>query len=140
MYKKILFVLLAAVSLSACKNSLNNVACGTQVCTDEFAYLGITIKAGTDTLVAVSNIKVVNLRTNKEVERPLYPPNVDFVRNTVLIADDSTKNQFSSAGDDVQITATNTKTNQTKSITIKISGKCNCHVAKVSGPDELVFD
>jgi len=140
MRAKLLLVLLIAVGLSACKNSTNNSACGTEMCTAEFASIGIEATDNTDSLIYLKDVKVINKRTNKPVKLPVAQPGGIHAPNYVPIANDNTKDEFSTAGDDIEITATNKATNQTKTITLKISGGCNCHVAKVSGADKLVFD
>jgi hypothetical protein len=140
MRAKLLLMLLIAGGLWACKNSTNNSACGMDVCTAEFATLGIEATNGTDSLIYIKDLKIINKRTNKAVKLPLPPSNAYYAPNYMLIADDNTKGEFSTGGDDIEITATNKATNQTKTITLKISGGCNCHVAKVSGPDKMVFD
>jgi hypothetical protein len=91
-------------------------------------------------MVAVKDVTVINLRTKKPVTPPLYPPATHYTPNTMLIASDGTREEFSSAGDDVEITATNTATGQIKKTVVKISGGCNCHVSRVSGPIKLIFD
>jgi hypothetical protein len=47
---------------------------------------------------------------------------------------------YSTDGDIIKVSATDPATNQTKSVNMKISGGCNCHVAKISGPDTVKFD
>jgi hypothetical protein len=68
------------------------------------------------------------------------PPYVDFIAGSELIASDATKDEYSTDGDDIRITATSASTEQVKTVIIKISGGCNCHVAKLSGPDIVKFD
>lgn len=141
MLKKIplILLLLVAASFSACeKNSTS--ACGTQSCTAVYAYVGVQFQDASGSFAPVKDVKLLNLRTNKEIPSPPYPPGVEFFAGFTMIASDDTKSEFSTDGDDIRITATNSTTGQVKSAVVKISGGCNCHVNKISGPDSIVFD
>ncbi|MBD1392469.1 hypothetical protein [Mucilaginibacter glaciei] len=139
MLKKLYLLLVLLVGFAACtKNS--NQAC-TTACTAQYiyTYAGIVLNDSKNPNAKFNNITVLNLRTQKAVVLPLYPPNVDFVAGFVLVAANDNKGEFSTAGDDIRITATNSVTGETKSAVIKISGGCNCNIAKISGPDKLDF-
>ncbi|HEK21164.1 MULTISPECIES: hypothetical protein [unclassified Mucilaginibacter] len=137
--KRLCILLLVLVcGLSACKK--NKGGCAAQVCTDEFASVGIVFTNSDGSAVALSDIEVINLRTNKPVQRPPMPPAIDYVPGLVLLANDNTKAEFSSKGDDVRITVKSSQTGKVKSVTLKIAGGCNCHVSKLSGPDTVAFD
>jgi len=56
------------------------------------------------------------------------------------IATDSNLDEFSTGGDNVQISATHPDTHQIKTAVVKIAGGCACHISKISGPDTVVFD
>ena len=140
MLKKLSLIFLLAVGLSACKKNNNSSGCGVKTCTAEYVSFGIIYTDSQDRTITVKDVTVINLRTKKPVTPPPYPPAIDYIPNFQLIASDSNKDEFSSTGDDVQITATNTATGQIKTTILKISGGCNCHVAKLSGPDKLLFD
>jgi hypothetical protein len=140
MRKTILLILLAAISLSACKKNNNHTACGTQACTATYAYLGIIFNDSNGGVANVKDVAVINMRTGKPLKLPPYPPAVDFIYGSILIASDENKDQFSTNGDDIKITATSATTGQVKTAVIKISGGCNCHVEKISGPNKMVFD
>lgn len=137
--KRLFTLLLVLVcGLSACKK--NKGGCAAQVCTDEFASVSVIVTDSDGSAVALSDIEVTNLRTNKPVQRPPMPPAIDYVPGLVLLANDNTKAQFSSAGDDVKVTVRSSQIGKTKSVGLKIAGGCNCHVSKVSGPDKVAFD
>lgn len=140
MYNKLLIVLVMATSLSACKKNGNKQACGTQMCDASFAYLGVIFNNNKGEAAGVKNLTVINLRTGKAVKMPTYPPNVDFIAGSFLIASDENKGEFSTQGDDIKITATSALTGQIKTTTLKISGGCNCHVQKISGSEKVTFD
>ncbi|WP_295721471.1 hypothetical protein [Mucilaginibacter sp.] len=142
MMKKITYLLLLVTFLSACKTDKQKNGCGLQTCTANYAYLGIRFIDKESKPVSFSNFTAVNLRTNKSLTPLQYPPNIniDFVAGFVLLASDANIKDFSTDGDDVKISATNTATSQTKTATLKIAGGCGCHVTKVSGPDKVVFD
>jgi hypothetical protein len=140
MNKKLTLFILFVVTLSACKNNKQSNGCGLQACTASYAYLGIRFTDNSNKPVGVSNFTAVNLRTNKPLSKVTYPPAIDFVAGFVLVATDDNIKDFSTEGDDVKITATEVATNRNKTVIIKISGGCNCHVSKVSGPDMVAFD
>jgi hypothetical protein len=140
MRKATLFILLAAIGLSACKKNNNHTACGTQTCTASFVYIGVAFNNSNGEATSVKDVTVVNMRTGKPLKLPPYPPAVDFMYGSILIASDENKDQFSTQGDDIKITATSATTGQVKIAVIKISGGCNCHVEKISGPVKIVFD
>ena len=136
--KKIVVLLLIAVC-SAC-SSKQNKACGIQMCDYKYVTVGVVFKNSKDSAVTIKNITAINLRTNKPLAVEQNPGNIDFVYNYVLLASDAHIKDFSTAGDDVKISATNAATLQTKTAVIKIAGGCSCHVSKISGPDTIIFD
>jgi len=137
--KQILPLLLIAFCFS-CKNNKQSNGCGMQPCTASFAYLGIRLIDNQGHAVTPKNFSAVNLRTSKTLTPMQYPPAIDFVAGFVLITSDANIKDFSTEGDDVKITATDSLTNQTKTTTLKIAGGCNCHISKISGPDTIEFD
>jgi len=140
MIKKVSFLLLLIAVFAACKGNKQENGCGVQSCTLEYTYLGIVITDKQNTYPAITGFSAINLRTNKALSPVKYPPNIDFVAGFTLLATDDNIKDFSTDGDDVKITATNTATHQTLSATIKVAGGCGCHVKKISGPDKIVFD
>ncbi len=139
MYKSLSILLLSIVLLSACsKNKPQKPACGSQVCTAIFATVGIHFTDKQGNAIAVENFTVFNLSSNKILTPGV--PNLDLVKGYYIIASDSDKQDFSTDGDNIRVSATDPATNQTKTATFKISGGCNCHVGKLSGPDTLAFD
>jgi hypothetical protein len=136
MIKKLAILLLIACCFS-CHKDKEQAGCGTQQCTKSNGVIGISFADKDGNAVTVKNYSATNQRTNAKVPVPGY---YDTVPGFYIIADDSTKDQFSTEGDDILISGTHPTTNQTKTITYKISGGCNCHVEKLSGPANVVFD
>jgi hypothetical protein len=141
MLKKVTLLLcLSALGISACTKNSKNTACNIQqACTEEFRSFGIQFVNSAGDNVEVKDVTVVNLRTNKPiVARNVLDPG--FSPNIYFVATDSNKDEFSSEGDEVKITATSTGSNKTAFAIVKISGgSCNCHISKISGPDKIVF-
>ena len=135
-----LIIILAAVILfeSCTKTQQKNSACGTQVCSAIFAAVGIHYTDNTGKPIAVSNFTVFDVTSNKQ----LYPgvPNWDLVLGYYIVASDSNIKDYSTDGDIIKVSATDSATGQTKTVNLKISGGCNCHVARLSGPDTVAFD
>jgi hypothetical protein len=134
----LIIILTAVVLFASCsKTQQKNTACGTQVCSDIFAIIGIHYVDNTGKPIAVSNFTVFDVTSNKQ----LYPglPTADFVVGYYVVASDSNIKDYSTDGDVIKVTATDPATGQTKIVNLKISGGCNCHVAKLSGPDTVAF-
>ncbi len=140
MNRSVLFILITAISFSACKSNKQTTGCGLQTCTASFAYLGIRITDKDGKAANLKGFTAINLRTNKALTPVQYPPAIDFVPGYMLLASDTNIKDFSTGGDDVKITATDSLTNKTKIATLKIAGGCSCHITKISGPDLVAFD
>nr|WP_294945819.1 hypothetical protein [uncultured Mucilaginibacter sp.] len=140
MLRKLSFALLLLTGFSACNKANLPVGCdANQNCTLEFRSLGVTFVDKDGNNIAVKDISVTNLRTNTAVvAKNVIDPG--FSPNTYYVATDSNKDEFSTEGDDIKITATSTATNKTVSAALKISGGCNCHINKLSGPEKIVFE
>lgn len=137
MLKRLTFVFIVALS-AACRTSSNQPGCDTKVCTDIFVTVGLQFVDNTGKLIQVEGFSAINQRTHLNMMPA--PQNQALITGYFDIADDNMKSQLSTDGDDILITATNPATHQTKTVTLKVSGGCNCHVAKISGPDTVTFD
>jgi hypothetical protein len=138
MYKKFSFLLLILLISQACNKNKVTPGCHLQVCTDIFTSIGATFEDNQGQPIAIENLQVKNLHTNLNLTRRVN--NVLWVIGYYIIADDSALKQLSTDGDDIQVSATNPATNQTKTTIFKIEGGCNCHVIKISGPDKIMFN
>ncbi|WPU95433.1 hypothetical protein SNE25_07845 [Mucilaginibacter sabulilitoris] len=138
MKKCILFLLI--IACSACSKKSHQAApCNPGMCTMMFTTIGIHFVDKTGKDAVIKDFKAVNLRTNKNIKtEPIGGPgsNASFH----VIATDGNMKEFTNEGDDVKITATDSVTNQTKSVIVKLAGGCACHISKLSGPDTLAFD
>lgn len=141
MYKKLLLVLVIAISLSACKKNAKKSGCdANQICSAQFVSFGVTFTDNQGKPTIVEEYSLKNLNTGKPVTRIPTSAIIDYVAGFVLVANDGIKSEFSVNGDDVEITAKSKATGQVKKVIVKVSGGCNCHVAKLSGPDTVKFD
>jgi len=141
MYNKLLLVLVLAISLSACKKNGKKTGCdANQICTEQFVSLGVAFTDNQGKPTVVDEYSLKNLRTGKPVTRTSMGAYPDVVAGFIWVANDGIKGEFSSEGDDVEITAKSKATGQVKKVVVKVSGGCNCHVAKLSGPDTVKFD
>jgi len=138
MYKNLIILFIAASSLVSCHKTKQKTPCGPQVCTYQFATIGINYFDKNNNPVVVSGFTVIDLRTNKNIVH-IIPPN-SRPSNYMEVVDDNNIKDLSIEGDDIRVSATNPATNQTKTVSLKISGGCNCHVTKISGPDTVKFD
>jgi ABC-type Fe3+-hydroxamate transport system substrate-binding protein len=139
MLKRItLLLFVCAIGFSACTQKKSGCDAA-QACTADFRSVGVKFVDKEGNPLAVKDLVVTNLRTNtaviaKNVLDPGFSP--DFH----TIATDSNKDDFSTDGDEIKITATSTATNKTATATLKISGGCNCHINKLSGPEKIVIE
>jgi len=138
MLKRLTWIVLIALG-SACGKLSDHPGCKTQICTQIFATIGINFTDNTGKPIGVIDFNAMNQRTHLKLLRTI-PQNEMLMIGYYVVADDGMKSQLSTEGDDILITATNPATHQTKTVTLKVSGGCNCHVAKISGPDTVAFD
>lgn len=135
MIKKIFFLLLIACFFGCEKKQSDTLDCPAQPCTLMFASINVQFKDGSGNFVAVKNFTVVNQRTKESLSST--NPAMDGYHT---IVDDGIRNKLSTEGDEIIVTATHPTNGQTKSATYKISGGCNCHVERISGPQVITFD
>ena len=138
MYKKLIILFVVAASLASCDKVKPRTPCGPQVCTDVFATIGVHYFDKTGKLLVVTDFTVFNVTSNKLLHPGM--PSIDTITGDYVVASDYNKMDYSTDGDVIKVSATDPSTNQTKTVNFKISGGCNCHVAKISGPDTVKFD
>ena len=138
MLTKIKALLIIILVTSCNKSRLANPACPLKICTDIFTTIGVTFTDKTGDPITIENLQVLDVRTSKNL--PLEPNGVFYILGYYRIADDSDLNQLTTEGDDVNVTATNPATKQTLTTLFKIAGGCNCHVMKITGPQQIMFN
>jgi hypothetical protein len=135
---KIIPCLLLIVLLSAChKKEAAPPACPILFCPLQWPIV-VTYVNNIDSAVVVKDFHAVDLRTDKPVVAGGTWP---LKRGTYAVADYTDGKLFSAEGDDVQVTATDSLTNQSKTVTFKIAlPACSCGMVKMSGPDTVKFN
>ena len=141
MNHKFPIVVFLLVMLASCKQleDQQKPACATQACTKEFRTVSVKFLDKDGNQITVDNYKSVNMRTNlllhdNAILVPgVYPPYYN-------VANDNDLDKLSDEGDNIEISGTNSATGLTQTAVIKVSGGCNCHISKVSGPDSLKFN
>ena len=136
MIKKIFIVLLTVGFFGCTKKQSELLDCPAQPCTLLFASISVQFQDKNGNAVEVKNFTAVNQRTNETLSSG--SPGLNGTGYT--IADDGMRSKLSTKGDDVVVTATHPTNGQIKTATYKISGGCNCHVDKISGPQIIAFD
>lgn len=138
--KKIALSLLIALSVSGCKKNKTNTACEDKMCTYEFRSVGFRFLDNKGEGTEVKDFKVINQRTGARVTAN-SSTNTNLIKGAFVIVDDGNTRSLSEEGDDLIITGISVQTNQTKSAVIKVSGgRCACHINKLTGPDQIIFD
>jgi DNA-binding beta-propeller fold protein YncE len=139
-FTKIIASVFVIAAFTACSKKLKTEGCPTgQMCTMEFAALTVNFVDKAGNAVTVKSVKVLNLRTNVAILAQGMGSMVSQAGRYVFVTDGN-KKQLSTEGDDLKITATNAATNKMVTAIVKVSGGCNCHVSKVSGADNIVFE
>jgi len=139
MREKLLLILGCAL-LFACHKNNNQSGCGVQVCSDIFKQINVVFTDKAGQRIYVTQFSALNQRTNLPLVTKVNLGIPVAMTYSYLVADDSMRDQLSTGGDNVLVTATNSTTGQIKSTLFNISGGCNCHVQKLSGPDTVKFD
>lgn len=134
----LLFSLLALFIAGCGKNPQPRLGCNTGVCTLEFASINILFTDNADKPVNVQNFSAINQRTGLKLDVNPAPSMPGGTVGTYVIANDNTRDQLSDEGDNILVSGT--YAGQTKTAILKISGGCNCHVQKKSGPSVIKFD
>ncbi|SDE49196.1 hypothetical protein SAMN04488024_12515 [Pedobacter soli] len=140
MIKKTAWLLLIALSVLSCKKNKTKTDCRDKMCTYEFRSVGFRFMDNKGEGAEVKDFSVINQRTGEKVMANSSMTS-NLVKGAFIIADDGNVRSLSEQGDNLKITGTSVQTNQTKSAVIKVSGgECACHIAKLSGPDQIAFD
>jgi hypothetical protein len=135
-------ILLALLSVAACKSQKksSNNGCEAVMCTQEFKMIPVKLISTSGKEVTFKSYKIMEVATGKEVKNNNDLPNTGENANTLIIADDSHLRQFAEKGTDLQLQITRADDKVVKA-DFKISGgKCACHVAKLTGPDQVDID
>lgn len=132
-------LLLAAFVFSACSPKTTGGCPTGQMCTMIFTTITVEFADAAGKPVKVKNVEIFNRSSNK----PIVAVGIkgpEFVLDKYVIVTDANKKELSSNGDDITVTATSIATGKTVTGVYKVSGGCNCHVQKISGPDKIVFN
>jgi hypothetical protein len=136
MTKKIFIILLITCCFGCSKIQQDAIDCPAQPCTLSFASISVQFQDKNGNAVSVKNFTAINQRTNETLSSG--SPGLNGSGYTV--ADDGMRSKLSTKGDEVIVTATHPTNGQIKTATFKISGGCNCHVDRISGPQVVKFD
>jgi hypothetical protein len=135
MIKKILIVSLITCFFGCTKKQSEVLDCPVQLCSMVFASVGVKFQDKNGNSVTVKDFKVVNQRTNERLSS-----SIPAMEGYYTIVNDDMRSKLSTGGDEIIVTATHPTSGQTKATTFKISGGCNCHVYRISGPQIITFD
>lgn len=130
--KKLLgFLLILGTLLISCSEKLD---CEDMVCTKEFRMITVKFVDANGNPQIVKGFTSINKRTGE-----VLTPNNDTVNQGIyVVASDSDILKLSEKGDNVLVSATDSKTNVKLQVEYLIAGGlCSCHVTKISGPDTV---
>jgi len=130
-----IFFLLIVFLASACSKSITGGCPTNQICTEIFASIGTQFVDAKGSNVSVTDVTVFNVRTKKKIEpKGVLDPGFSPMNYTIVT--DANRKELSTEGDDIRVTAI--YGNKKIETIFKISGGCNCHVEKLSGPEKIV--
>lgn len=133
---KISILLFGLLYLSGCDTDKSG--CSSTICTMEFRSVIVKFKDPAGNPVVVSGYKVINRRTGLQIQTP--PPDTTHFKGIYVVASDSHIMNLSAKGDTIEVSAVYPRTSEQKTTLIVISGGlCNCHITKLSGPEEIIF-
>lgn len=139
MKKQIILLSLISIFLSSCLGQ-KEVSCENLICTQEFRSIAVKFVDTDGNPVAVTGFKAINTRTKKVLSES-RDQNFPTTEGVYTVASDANLKDLSVEGDIILVSAKNASTQAKKDAEFKIvGGVCSCHVHKVSGPDEIVFD
>ena len=130
--KKLLgFFLMLGTLLISCSDTAD---CEDMVCTKEFRMITVTFVDANGNPQIVKGFTSINKRTGE-----VLTPNNDMANQGIyVVASDSDILKLSEKGDNVLVSATDSKTNVKLQVEYLIAGGlCSCHVTKISGPDTV---
>jgi len=139
MKKHSFLLLLLSIFLTSCLGQ-KEVTCENLMCTQEFRSIPVKFVDTEGKPVAVTEFKAINTRTKKMLSEG-RDQNFPTTEGVYTVASDANLKDLSAEGDIVIVSAKGALTQAKKEAEFKIvGGVCSCHVHKVSGPDEIVFD
>ena len=139
MKRQYFLLLLAGLLLTSCLGQ-KEVSCENLICTQEFRSIPVKFVDTEGKPVAITNFKAINTRTKKILSQN-RDQNFPTTEGVYTVASDANLKDLSVEGDIIMVSATNSISKAKKEAEFKIiGGVCSCHVHKVSGPDEIVFD
>ncbi len=121
------------LAAAACRSSAgSNLAC---VCTDMFAFVGVTVVDSTGT--GVSGLTPV--LTVRSTGQHLTEPGPAFGVGHYYVVSDLNRDSMRQTGDTVHFAVTEGARAAAADFGVAVPGTCHCHVAKLSGPDTLTL-
>jgi len=139
MMKCSLYCLLAiGLIASSCKTTKER-ACEDLVCTMEFRTVTVKFLDNLGKPVVVKDFRSINLRNHESMRGGRL--DADTAKGIYTVASDANLKGLTNKGDTVLVFAKHPLSNVLKEGKFVISGGvCACHIAKVSGPDTIVFE
>ncbi|WP_207533338.1 hypothetical protein [Desertivirga arenae] len=140
--KRLIFMAGLAACIASCETIEKSQAtdCPSKICTEEFRSVSVKFVDGNGHAVKVKNYTSINKRTNNSLLKGIVPDTVT-AEGIALVASDANLADISESGDSVIVTGKHPVSNKTvRGSFYMMGGKCSCHISKVSGPAQLVFN
>ncbi|HEY0056021.1 MAG TPA: hypothetical protein VGB63_11740 [Pedobacter sp.] len=140
---KSLLFLSVCLFLHSCTEKLSTEnedgPCPEIICTQEFRSVTVRFKNAAGEPVIVKDFTSLIKRTGRAPQSGAADQ-IHSLGSYAVVTDGDTKNLLTS-GDTLDVSAINPQTNQRKTVQFVVKGgKCACHIEKVSGPEEVVFN
>lgn len=136
---KIPYLLICCMCLLSCTNKVLVTDCPSKICTQEFRSVSVKFKDSAGKPILVKDFSAIIKRTGKSTK--LYPTDTTYSKGSYSVVTDFDTKNLLPEGDTIVVSAVNPTINQKRIVQFVVSGgKCACHIQKVSGPEEVVFD
>jgi hypothetical protein len=137
--KSFALLLILGIFAGCHKNDSARVACAPMSCTMELRSVIVKFVDKQGAPVVVNNFEAKNTRTKVKLS---YSGPTDAALNPgyYVVASDSNLKELAEDGDEILVSGRHPNTGQTLSFVVKVAGGCQCHISKISGPEQVQFD
>ncbi|WP_207427196.1 hypothetical protein [Pedobacter sp. SYSU D00535] len=113
--------------------------CASLMCSDDFKIVSVRFKDALGNPIAVKDFKAVNLRTRQSMVVGSVTDTM-YSKGNYTIASDLHVKKVSEEGDTIIVSGIHPDSNIGQVAKLVIArDDCSCHVAKLAGPEEIVF-
>lgn len=125
--------------LISCTEKVLKDECPDLICTMEFRSVYVKFKNAEGNPITVKDFSAIIKRTGESTKPGEIDP-INFKGIYAVVTDNDTR-ALLPKGDTIDVSAFHPQTNEKKTAQFVVKGgKCACHIEKVSGPEEIIFN